>query len=149
MADFGLIPSENDYQKRIGATNDGDENTEEKSSDKNRFKPLNFKIIAMLVIVILSFFTFKWYQNKFLYPDQTKSELLEIRNALYHYEESFDVYPKQLTELAKGRPLRETWFIDAWENPYRYEVDEIKQNFIVTSAGYDGVFDTDDDIQIE
>jgi hypothetical protein len=147
MVDFGLIPSDNDKQKKIGPHTYGDVGeVEKKPSNKNRLKP---SYIIIIMFAILCLFGFEWYQNNFLYPKQTKSELLEIRNALYHYKESFDVYPNELTELAKGRPLREIWLTDAWDNPYQYEADESKQTFIVISGGNDGKFGTDDDIQIE
>jgi general secretion pathway protein G len=150
MDDIEFKPYDTDNPKRIGTKNDADGDSDEKrNSHEIKSKPRNFTIIIYLLIAIVAFFSYRYYQKTVLYPNQTKSELQEIRSALYHYKESFNDYPTQLTELTKGRPLREIWLTDAWENPYRYEVDKNRQTFIVTSAGNDGKFGTNDDIQTE
>jgi len=143
-------PYDSQNLKRIGTGQDSDGNQSGKNPiDKNKSKPGYYKIAIAILIAVVGVFSFKYYQNTILYPKQTNAELLDIRSALYHHKESFGTYPNQLTELAKGRPLREAWSTDAWEHAYRYQTDESKQTFIVTSAGFDGKFDTDDDIQIK
>ena len=150
MDDIEFKSYDSENQKRIGPHDYRDDDNSTKTPDnKNRFQPKSYTVIIIVAIAILFFFSYKWYQKNSLFPKQTKSELDDIRNALFQYKESFHAYPNQLTELAKGRPLRESWMTDAWENPYRYEVKENNQTFIVTSSGGDGKFGTDDDIQIK
>lgn len=142
MIDFSL-PSDNEEQKRIGT------NYSEPAEVKKPENKKNYRIIIILIILIVGIISYFYYQNNIRYPKQTKTELLEIRNALFHYKESFGKYPNHLTELVKGRPLREVWLTDAWNNPYQYKVDESQQSFVVISAGSDGKFGTDDDIQVK
>ncbi len=146
MDDIEFKPYDDENLKRIGTKNDRDENQNEKPDKK---KPRNFTVLIIAAIVVVGFFSFQWYQNNFLYPKETKNELLEIRNALFQYKESFGFYPNQLTELTKGRPLREIWLTDTWGNPYRYQVNENEQTFKVTSSGNDTKFGTSDDIEIQ
>lgn len=149
MDDVEFKPYDNENPKRIGNNNDADNTDKDvkRPINKNKSKPRNVTIIIFLIIGIVAILSYKYYQKTFLYPNQTTSELQEIRSALYLYKESFDAYPTQLTELTKGRPLREIWLTDAWGNLYRYEVKDDKQSFTVISAGGDGKFGNDDDIQ--
>jgi hypothetical protein len=150
MSDVEFEPYDDSNLKRIGNGKDADEQQVEKRPfNKNTFKPRNFTTLIVLIIASSGIFSFLYYQSRTHYPEQTKSEILEIRSALYLYKESFGTYPNQLTELTKSRPLRESWITDSWGNPYRYEVDNSEQSFIVQSAGSDGKFGTDDDIQVK
>lgn len=150
MDDIEFEPFEDQDLKRIGPKNDADKAQDSKRPfNQNKFKPSNFKILIFVVIAVVCFFGFIWYQDNIRHPEQTKNELLDIRNALYLHKESFGTYPEQLAELAKGRPLRESWSTDAWDNPYRYDVDKSNQTFTLISAGSDGEFGTDDDLQIQ
>ncbi|MGJ8592381.1 MAG: type II secretion system protein GspG [Aquaticitalea sp.] len=144
MDDIEFKPYDNDNLKRIGTGKDADTYEDKKPVKK---KPRSFRLIIILMIISGAFLTYLWYQNNILHPKQTESELLDIRSALFLYKESFNAYPAQLTELTKGRPLRDNWLTDAWGNPYRYKVDGGNQTFVVTSAGSDGEVGTDDDIE--
>lgn len=143
MIDFSL-PSDNEEQKRIG-----ENYSVEPEQEKKPVRKKNYTVIIVLILLIVGIISYLHYQNKVLNPKQTRTELLEIRNALFHYKKSFGTYPNHLTELVKGRPLREIWLTDAWDNPYRYEVDGTQQTFVVISAGSDGKFGTADDIQVK
>lgn len=104
-------------------------------------------IIAPIFVGLIGTATYQGidYLNRTKYnPERTREELIEIRLALESYKDVNGEYPKDLYKLIKGKPLRKDWLLDGWGNFYRLE--KTGDNMIITSAGNDGKFDTEDDI---
>ena len=56
-------------------------------------------------------------------------------------------YPKELNELIGNSPIRQGWKKDAWNREYQFEITNNGKGFLITSAGSDGKFKTEDDIK--
>ena len=73
--------------------------------------------------------------------------MAKIEKALNRYHLREKEYPADYLKFVMRKPIWESWAYDSWDNEYRYEL--IENGFILTSAGLDGKFDTEDDIKCE
>ncbi|MEO0137069.1 MAG: MG2 domain-containing protein [candidate division WOR-3 bacterium] len=74
----------------------------------------------------------------------------KLNGALNKYYDRYKNFPKTvdaIETLIKEKLLKETDILDPWNRKYRIACnDEYFSYFTITSAGPDGIFDTDDDI---
>ena len=66
-----------------------------------------------------------------------------------NWKENLGKYPTELNELIGNSPLRQDWKKDAWNREYEFTIIENGKRFLITSAGSDGKFGTEDDIKSE
>lgn len=97
--------------------------------------------ISVITVTITIFFFSKNYFNK----RDTLSECKEMVIALKGYKESTNKYPITLSILIEGNPLRASWTKDQWNNPYKYILNN-RGAYVLTSAGSDNKFATQDDL---
>lgn len=64
-----------------------------------------------------------------------------------NWNEKLGKYPKKLNELIGNSPIRQGWKKDAWNREYQFEITNNGKGFLITSAGSDGKFKTEDDIK--
>jgi len=147
LVNFGLIREDYKHQKKISK--------KEKADGKKRpfqryfLQPSSIMVISVLVIGTLSAFIFFTYQRKSIFSKKTKKEIAEITERMEKWKEKFKKYPKDLNELIGNNPMRQEWKTDSWNRPYHYSVTEDGIEFLIVSAGSDGKFDTEDDIEIK
>ena len=98
------------------------------------------------VFIILCLFAFLYFllSDYYIKPKDTSKEILEISNYAKSWYKKFGRYPNDLEQLTTKKPLQKDWLKDEWGNVYKYYYT--KSTFVITSAGRDGEFDTDDDI---
>jgi len=102
-------------------------------------------LVVMLVVTVPGIFLITRKIGS--QADRTVSEMQEISNAIFSWKERHGVYPQNLEALTEGRPLRQQWLSDEWNNQYVYSVDPIKDTCSLLSVGRDGTLGTADDIK--
>ncbi|MHA7943908.1 type II secretion system protein GspG [Formosa sp. 3Alg 14/1] len=112
-------------------------------------QPSALILIAVLVIGSLSAILFFTYQSTSVFPEKTKKEISAMSERMKNWNENLGQYPADLNELIGHSPLRQDWKKDAWNREYEFKITENGKGFLITSAGLDGKFQTEDDIQSE
>ena len=72
-----------------------------------------------------------------------------MSDRMENWNENSGKYPTELNELIWNSPLRQNWKKDAWNREYEFTITENGEGFLITSAGFDGQFGTEDDIKSE
>ena len=137
LADFGLIREDYKHQKRIS----------KKEREDGTKRPSALILIAVLIIGSISAILFFTYQRTSVFPDKTKKEIHEMSKRMENWNEKLGKYPKELNELIGNSPIRQGWKKDAWNREYQFEITNNGKGFLITSAGSDGKFKTEDDIK--
>ena len=112
-------------------------------------QPSALMLIAVLVIGSLSAILFFTYQRTSVFPEKTKKEISEMSDRMNNWNEKFGKYPSDINELIGNSPVRQGWKKDAWNREYKFTITENGKGFLITSAGSDGKFNTEDDIKSE
>jgi general secretion pathway protein G len=99
--------------------------------------------ISLISIIVLVISAFVLLQDYFKQRD-TINNCKAIAVALDHYKESKKAYPENISELITQNPLLSK--TDQWGNSFQYRTENNGANFILTSAGQDGKFNTRDDL---
>ena len=147
LAEFGLIREDYKHRKRISKKEK--EDGVKRPIQKYFLQPSSIMVISLLLVGSISAFLFFGYQRTSIYPDKTEKEIAEISERMENWNEKFGKYPTDLNELIGNSPLRQDWKKDAWNREYEFKVTENGQRFLITSAGSDGKFKTEDDIKSE
>ena len=100
---------------------------------------------ATFILILGSFTVIDNISNNYLKPSQTKSEMTRISISVKNYVDKTNEMPKSLLKLIGNNPVKKTWLIDSWQNPYKYEFHG-ENRFTIISAGKDELFETPDDI---
>lgn len=145
LAEFGLIHSDYKHRKRVRKKERKDR--VKRPVEKYGFQPSTLILLSVLIISVLSTVLFYNYNKTDVYPDKTRSEIIEISKALNKWKKHYGNYPTELNDITKGKPLRKQWINDSWKNPYEYNLKENGNSFEIISAGSDGEFYTKDDIK--
>ncbi len=145
LAEFGLIREDYKHQKRI--TKKEKEDGIKRPIQKYFMQPSALMFISVLVIGSLSAILFFTYQRKSVFPKKTKNEISEMSDRMENWNKNLGKYPTELNELIGNSPLRQGWKKDAWNREYEFKITENRQGFLITSAGSDGKFGTEDDIK--
>jgi general secretion pathway protein G len=147
LAEFGLIREDYKHQKRISKKEK--EDGIKRPIQKYFMQPSALMIIAVLVIGSLSAVLFFTYQRTSVFPEKTKKEISEMSDRMENWNENLGYYPTDLNELIGNSPLRQDWKKDSWDRKYEFTIMENGKGFLITSAGSDGKFHTEDDIKSE
>ena len=147
LAEFGLIREDYKHHKKI--TKKEKDDGIKRPFQRYFLQPSSLMIIAVLVGGSISAFLFFSYQKAFVYPEKTEKEISEIIHRMENWKENLGQYPTDLNELIGNSPIRQDWKKDAWNRTYKYEITENGISFLITSAGSDGEFGTEDDIKSE
>ena len=145
LAEFGLIREDYKHRKRISKKEK--EDGTKRPIQKYFLQPSSIMVILFLVIGSISAFIFFGYQRTSIYPDKTKKEIAEMSDRMENWNENHGKYPTELNELIGNSPLRQGWKKDAWNREYDFKITENGKGFLITSAGSDGKFKTEDDIK--
>ncbi|MEG3659435.1 type II secretion system protein GspG [Arenibacter palladensis] len=145
LAEFGLIREDYKHRKRISKKEK--EDGTKRPVQKYFLQPSLILVISFLIVGSLSAFLFFTYQRTSIYPDKTEKEIAEMTKRMESWNEKYGKYPTDLNELIGNSPLRQDWKKDAWNREYEFKVTENGQGFLITSAGSDGKFNTEDDIK--
>ena len=70
-----------------------------------------------------------------------------MSNRMENWKENLGQYPTELNELIGNSPLRQDWEKDAWNRAYKLTISENGKGFLITSAGSEGKFGTEDNIK--
>ncbi|MDX1272280.1 type II secretion system protein GspG [Bizionia paragorgiae] len=147
LAEFRLFHEDDKHQKRVSK--------KEKEDGIKRpthfffMQPSLLFLITVLVIGSISAFLFFGYQRTSIFPEKTKNEVSEMSNRMENWNEKFEKYPAELNELIGNSPIRQDWKKDAWNREYKFTITKNGKGFLITSAGIDGKFGTEDDIKSE
>ena len=147
LAEFGLIREDYKHQKRIKKKEK--EDGIKRPIQKYLMQPSALMLIAVLVIGSLSAILFFTYQRTSVFPEKTKKEISEMSDRMNNWNEKFGKYPSDINELIGNSPVRQGWKKDAWNREYKFTITENGKGFLITSAGSDGKFNTEDDIKSE
>jgi len=147
LAEFGLIREDYKHKKRISKKEK--EDGIKRPIQKYLMQPSALMLIAVLVIGSLSTILFFTYQRTSVFPEKTEKEISEMSERMENWNEKFGKYPTELNELIGNSPLRQDWKKDAWNREYEFTITENGKRFLITSAGSDGKFGTEDDIKSE
>ena len=145
LAEFGLIREDYKHRKRISEKEK--EDGTKRPIQKYFLQPSSIMVISFLIVGSLSAFLFFTYQRTSIYPDKTEKEIAEMTERMESWNEKSGKYPTDLNELIGNSPLRQDWKKDAWNREYEFKVTENGQGYLITSAGSDGKFNTEDDIK--
>jgi len=147
LAEFGLIREDDKHQKRI--TKKEKEDGIKRPIQKYFMQPSALMYISVLVIVSISAILFFTYQRKSVFAEKTKREISEMSDRMENWNKNLEKYPTELNELIGNSPIRQDWKKDAWNREYEFTIIENGNGFLITSAGFDGKFGTEDDIKSE
>ncbi len=147
LAEFGLIRGDFKHEKQIRKKEK--EDGIKRPFQKYFLRPSAIMVIGVLVIGSISAFLFFTYQRISIYPEKTTKEISEMSDRMENWNEKFGQYPTDLNELIGNSPIRQDWIKDAWNRPYKFAIMENGKGFLISSAGSDGQFGTDDDIKSE
>lgn len=147
LAEFGLIREDYKHKKRISKKEK--EDGIKRPIQKYFMQPSALMFIAVLVIGSLSAILFFTYQRTSVFPEKTEKEISEMSDRMENWNEKFGKYPTELNELIGNSPLTQDWKKDAWNREYEFKITENGKGFLITSAGSDGKFHTEDDIKSE
>lgn len=104
---------------------------------------LEFLIIGPLLIALLLPALSKAREDA--REQMTRNKIQQVHTRSTAYQVDNGRYPKSFDELTKGEYISSDETKDSWDNPMQFEGgDDIRPE--ITSAGPDGVFDTEDDV---
>ena len=147
LAEFGLIREDYKHQKRIKKKEK--EDGIKRPIQKYLMQPSALMLIAVLVIGSLSAILFFTYLRTSVFTEKTKKEISEMSDRMNNWNEKLGKYPSDINELIGNSPVRQGWKKDAWNREYKFTITENGKGFLITSAGSDGKFNTEDDIKSE
>ncbi|WP_225037359.1 type II secretion system protein GspG [Winogradskyella sp. SM1960] len=147
LAEFGLIREDFKHHKKI--TKKEEEDGVKRPFQRYFLQPSSILVISVLIIGCISAFIFFGYQRKSIFPKNTEKEISEMSDRMENWKENLGKYPTELNELIGNSPLRQDWKKDAWNREYKLTIVENGKGFLITSAGSDGKFGTEDDIKSE
>ncbi len=144
LIDLGLLRADIKHWKKVKR----EEQIEgrKKNLKKYLFTPGTKVYGSALVIILLISTAILIHQHRVIYPKQAKGEIQQINRALINWKATYGQYPHSITELIGTKPLRKEWMLDRWGNPYVYIATP--NRYILLSKGPDGIFKTDDDIEL-
>lgn len=145
LAEFGLIREDYKHQKRISKKEKDD--GIKRPIQKYFLQPSALIFISILVLGSISSILFFTYQRTSVFPERTVKEISEMSDRMENWNEKLGKYPEDLNELIGNSPLRQDWKKDAWNREYEFTITENGKAFLITSAGSDGKFHTEDDIK--
>lgn len=145
LAEFGLIREDFKHHKKISKKEKKD--GIKRPIQKYFLQPSSIMVIVFLAVGSLSAFLFFNYQRTSIFPENTEKEISEMSDRMENWNKKFGQYPTELNELIGNSPMRQNWAKDAWNHPYEYTITENGKGFLITSAGSDGKFGTEDDIK--
>lgn len=145
LAEFGLIREDYKHRKRISKKEK--EDGTKRPIQKYFLQPSALIFISVLVIGSLIFILFFTYQRTSVFPERTVKEISEMSDRMENWHQKFGRYPSNLNELIGNSPVRQSWKKDAWNREYELTISENGKTFLITSAGSDGEFNTEDDIE--
>ncbi len=144
LAEFGLIGEDYKHRKRI--IKKEQEDGTKRPFQKYVMQPSVLGFIAIFIIVCSTAILFFTYQRTSIYPEKTKTEIAEMSERVENWNDKLGTYPTDMNELIGNSPIRQEWKNDAWDRAYTYTIMENGNGFLITSAGPDGQFGTEDDI---
>ena len=147
LAEFGLIREDFKHHKKI--TKKEKEDGIKRPFQRYFLQPSSIMVISVLIIGSISAFLFFGHQRKSIFPKNTEKEISEMSDRMENWKENLGKYPMDLNELIGNSPLRQDWKKDAWNREYKLTISENGDRFLITSAGSDGKFGTEDDIKSE
>lgn len=147
LAEFGLIREDFKHHRKI--TKKEKEDGIKRPFQRYFLQPSSIMVISVLIITSISAFLFFSYQRKSIFPKKTEREISEMSDRMKNWKENLGKYPAELNELIGNSPLRQDWKKDAWNREYKLTISENGKEFLITSAGSDGKFGTEDDIKSE
>ena len=145
LAEFGLIREDYKHRKRISKKEK--EDGIKRPIQKYFLQPSSIMVLSVLIIGSLSALLFFSYQRTSIFPEKTKKEITEMSDRMENWKKNLGKYPTELNELIGNSPLRQDWKKDAWNREYELKIIENGYEFLITSAGSDGKFGTEDDIK--
>ncbi|MGR7814388.1 type II secretion system protein GspG [Lacinutrix undariae] len=145
LADFGLIREDYKHQKRISEKEKVD--GIKRPFQKYVMQPSVLLLGAFFVIVGLCAILFFTYQTISIFPDKTRKEITQMSDRMGVWHKSLGEYPTDLNKLIGKSPIRQGWGKDAWNRDYKFTITNNGKGFLIISAGFDGQFDTEDDIK--
>lgn len=143
LANLGLLRADFKHIKKVKKEESKD--GKKRPIKKYLLQPSTKLIILLLILVVPFGFILGWINDKRLL-NATQEEINAISNSIDNWYETYNSYPGSLEEIISGRPLREEWLNDEWANKYYYQVDTIKNTYLIISAGSDQKFGNEDDI---
>jgi len=147
LAEFGLIREDYKHQKQISKKEK--EDGIKRPIQKYFRQPSILILIAVVVIGSLSTILFFTYQKTSVFPEKTKKEITEMSERMENWNKNLGQYPTEMNELIGNNPLRQDWKKDAWNREYKLMITKNGKGFLITSAGSDRKFGTEDDITSE
>ncbi|WP_437400053.1 hypothetical protein [Flagellimonas lutimaris] len=126
---------------------------EERDGKKSATRYLAFSLLIVVVLFPLTltllttglFKSAEFITNEYVNEDRTKEEMNKISTELSLYKNHYGVFPENYESFIRRKPIWVSWKADSWKNPYKYElVDSV--NYILISAGKDGIYNNEDDI---
>lgn len=145
LADFGLIREDYKHQKRISGKEK--EDGIKRPFQKYVMLPSLLLLGALFVIVGICAILFFTYQTISIFPDKTKKEITQMSDRMDVWYKSLGEYPTDLNKLIRNNPIRQGWEKDAWNRDYKFTITNNGKGFLIISAGFDGQFNTEDDIK--
>ena len=147
LVNFGLIREDFKHHRKI--TKKEKEDGIKRPLQRYFLQPSSIMVISVLIILSISAFLFFSYQRTSIFPEKTEREISEMSDRMENWKENLGKYPTELNELIGNSPLRQDWKKDAWNREYKLTISENGKGFLITSAGSDGKFGTEDDIKSE
>ncbi|QRM90681.1 hypothetical protein FG167_16035 [Lacinutrix sp. WUR7] len=147
LGEFGLIREDYKHRKKVKAKEN--EDGVKRPFQRYFLQPSTLIFLFLLLFTIIASFVFFRYQNNSIYPEKTRKELVEINVWTEKWIESYGRFPTDLNEIIGKNPIMQDWKKDAWNRSYKYKKTKNKKGFSIISAGFDGQFETEDDIKLE
>lgn len=147
LAEFGLLRGDYKHRKKVKAKEK--EDGVKRPFQRYFLQPSALIFFFLLLFTVIASFLFAMYQHNSIYPEKTRTELVEITEWTEKWKENYGRYPTELNEIIGNNPIRQDWKRDAWNRAYKYIQTENPIGFKIISAGSDGHFDTEDDITLE
>ncbi|MDX1773016.1 type II secretion system protein GspG [Oceanihabitans sediminis] len=147
LAEFGLIREDFKHHKRISKR--VKEDGIKRPIQKYFLQPSVLIFLTIFIVFMLSTVLFFTYQRTSVFPDKTKIEISEMSKRMESWNEKFGQYPQDINQLIGNSPIRQDWKKDAWNREYKFKITKNGKGFLIISAGSDGIFGTEDDIQSE
>lgn len=145
LAELGLLREDYKHREHISKIEKAD--GEKRPFQKYFFQPSTLLIIAVPVVIIVTFLLFFNPRTSSIYKERTQKEISEMTDRMNHWNERLGYYPADLNELIGNDPIKQDWAKDAWKKPYKFEITTNGKGFSIISAGADGKFGTSDDIK--
>jgi len=107
-------------------------------------------LLCFIIGSAIMFLSFKYGEIRYARPlRMTKIRMITLSHLISMHLEEGEPIPENMTSLSKEWQLSASGIHDGWSNQMQlkkiYENEATK--YVITSAGKDGVFDTEDDIK--